>query len=238
MDVHMEKELEDWVLRYHAERQSVSRNDIAIKAKVRQRLHVMRRSRYNVNYDGKMLLFNALAMPYFTYGIELWFSSSKALRASVELLFRHCLRTVVNDVNRIPSLSNIELYVKLNVIPLSLVFQLKLGQVMHEAMKKNTTMRYIRDMFQTAVESVGDQDAYLRNRLPLKLPLVRLEVSRAGLGFYGAYLWNHLPPNIRNIENTSIFADRYTNELMVLLKKNGQSLDFCPTKFYEFVKIA
>jgi hypothetical protein len=68
-------------------------------------------------------------MPYFVYGIQLWFAATKALRSTVELMFRHCLRVVVNDVERIPVFHNVNLYVSLNVLPLSMTFQLNLAQM-------------------------------------------------------------------------------------------------------------
>jgi hypothetical protein len=106
---------------------------------------------------------------------------------------------------------------------------------MHEAFKKDSTVWCIRDLFQTATELIPGGKAWLRDRPPLKLPLVRLEACRAGIGFYGARLWNHLPPSLRSIENTSVFVKRYAMELMKWLEENGRSRDFCPAKFYEFV---
>ena len=99
----------------------------AVISKVKQRLYCLRRSRYYVSRDGRLMLLNALVMPYFTYGIELWFTANKTLRGTLELLLRHCLRIVVNDTGPVPTTSNIYLYISLNVLPLSALFQLKLG---------------------------------------------------------------------------------------------------------------
>jgi hypothetical protein len=107
----------------------------SVISKVRQRLYILRRSRFSVSTEGRMRLFNALIMPYFTYGIELWYAAGKTLRGTVELMFRHCLRIVVNDVGRIPVFHNVDLYVNLNVLPLSMTFQLNLAQMIFKVMK-------------------------------------------------------------------------------------------------------
>ena len=100
-----------------------------VVSKVKQRLYCLRRCKYSVSKAGRLLLFNALIMPYLTYGIELWFASGKTLRDSLELLLRHCLRIIVNDVGPIPALSSLLLYSNLDVLPLYFIFQLNLGQL-------------------------------------------------------------------------------------------------------------
>jgi hypothetical protein len=50
-------------------------------------------------------------MPYFAYGIGLWFTTSSADRGSLEMLLRHCLRIVVNDTGTIPSVATIDIII-------------------------------------------------------------------------------------------------------------------------------
>jgi hypothetical protein len=205
-----------------------------IVTKVKQRLYCLRRSKYNVSSAGKLLLFNALIMPCFTYGIEMWFATSRTLRETLELLFRHCLRIILNDVGRIPAVSNAELYTRLNLLPLSLLFQQKLGQMIHKALKLGASPPVKQLLCNQATEAVPSGTS-LRARNPLNVPLVRQEGCRARLTFYGSQLWNHLTPSLREATSELKFAAMYRDYLMDWLSENGSVQDPCPLRFYDYV---
>lgn len=204
----------------------------AVVSKVKQRLHCLRRSRYIVSRGGRFMLYNALIMPYLSYGIELWFASSRAARGTAELLQRHCLRIVMNDIGPIPALTNVCLYVSLDVLPLSLLFQQKLGLMMYKVLKRDACP-LVRQLLMNHSEDHDSSNASLRTRDPFRVPLTRLESCRARLAFYGCRLWNHLRPSFRDACSESSFVLLYRAYLMEwLIAGTGEP---CPTKFYDYI---
>jgi hypothetical protein len=204
----------------------------AVVAKVRQRLYVLYRSRYCTSRSGRLLLFNALIRPYFEYGIELWFATSKSVRETLELLHRYCLRIVINDLSRIPAISNIGLYKAFGMLPLFLLFQLKVGLIMCKAVKFNTCAP-VKVLLNRHDRNRPASTANLRDRGHIAVPLIKREASRACIVFYGAVLWNTLPTGIRETELESTFANEYKAFLMNSL---STAATLCyPSKFYEYV---
>jgi hypothetical protein len=201
----------------------------AVVSKVKRRLYCLRRSRYSVSRGGRMMLLKALVMPYFNYGIELWFASSKTTRGTLEILLRHCLRIISNDVELIPTISNLDLYVSLDVLPLSLLFQQRLGQMMFKALKLRTCPAVKRLLLSCELAST---DVSLRSRELLRTPFTRQECCRARLLYYGCRFWNQLHCTFRDCYSESNFVSTYRAYLMDCLMEGA---DLCPSKFYDYV---
>jgi hypothetical protein len=171
-------------------------------------------------------------MPYLTYGIEMWFASTKTIRSTLELLLRHCLRVVLNDVGIIPVLANVWLYTSLGILPLSLLFQQKLALLMFKVLKCGGCPAVKRILMRERNER-GLQDGTLRVENPFSVPLTRQESCRARLPFYGCMLWNCLWTNLRNARTEASFVSVYQTYLMNIVMTDGK--DTSALKFYEYV---
>jgi hypothetical protein len=163
--------------------------------------------------------------------IELWFAASKTLRNTVELMFRHCLRVILNDVGRIPVLYNVYLHVNSNVLPLSMTFQLIVGQMIFKVLTYDTCppIRQLLVPQSLSCPNRGD----LRKTNIIKEPFLRLESSRNCLSFYGSRLWNHLQPDLRDTERLAVFRDKYWQFLFDCLTNSTSVPD--TVKFYDYV---
>ena len=203
----------------------------AVIKSVRRRLYCLYRGKFCMTVSGRRLLLNALILPYFQYGIELWFACNRTLRGSLEVLLRHCLRVVHNDIGMIPTLNTLFLYISLNILPLSLQFQLKLGTMIYKILRCKSCPA-IEQLFLSYIRTY-DSDANVRRSIPpFNVPMLRLEGSRARLAYYGCLLWNHLSTDLRGAMSETIFRSNYRQYLFNWLV--SANVDFCTTKFYDF----
>ena len=203
----------------------------AVVSKVRRNLFCLWRSRYSMTLSGRLMLFNALIMPYFNYGIELWYATSKTNRGTLELLLRHCLRVVLNDVGTIPNISNMWLYTSLDVLPLSLMFQQRLAVMLYKVINRGAcpAVGQIIDKYKS---KQGLREGTLRNVKPFMLPFIKQESGRIRLAFYGCLLWNHIPSYIRDAHSETNFKSMYYAYLMDWFTSDTKEIT--PVKFYEY----
>jgi hypothetical protein len=204
----------------------------AVIKSVKRRLYCLYRSKFSMTVSGRRLLLNALILPYFQYGIELWFACNRTLRGSLEVLLRHCLRVVLNDTGTIPTLNTLFLYISLDIMPLSLQFQLKLGMLIYKVLRCSSCPA-IERLFLSYIRTNDSRANVRRSILPFNVPMLRLEGSRARLAYYGCLLWNHLSPDLRNVRTETAFRLNYRQYLFDWLV--CANAEFCTTKFYEFV---
>ena len=202
-------------------------------SKIKQRLYLLRRSRYGVCKSGRLMLFNTLIAPYLTYGLEFWYITSQSYRGSLDVLHRYCLRVILNDVNHVPLLSNAEVYLNLDVLPLSLLFQLRVGMLMFKAVNLNNCPP-VCDMLHRQRISQGNMYTN-RNRNEFKLPLIKKEYCRTCLTFYGCKLWNEIPPHIRDSHTVRMFVENYRPHLIDQFLSIPQYLKHTSYKAYEYV---
>jgi hypothetical protein len=203
-----------------------------IIAKVKSRLYCLRRSKYSMSTEGRLMLFNALIKPYFTYGIEMWYAAGKTARDTLDILQRHCIRIILNDTSFIPTLSNARIYIVSDVLPLSLTFQLHLAQMMYKIINLGACRPLGRTLSLHYLDSTSRNSA-LRNIDVFKIPFSRLESTRSRLTFYGCLLWNLIDSNLRNADSIVHFTQLYENLLRDWMASNPG--DFGRSKFYDFI---
>jgi hypothetical protein len=202
-------------------------------SKIKQRLYLLRRSRYGVCKNGRLLLFNTLIAPYLNYGLEVWYVTSQACRGSLDVLHRYCLRVILNDVNRIPLLRNVEVYLNLDVLPLSLLFQLRVGTLVFKNIDANGCPP-IYDMLHRQRFAQVNRCISRRSRSEFKLPLVRKEHCRTCLTFYGCKLWNEVPSHIRDSDTVRKFVEYYRLHLIDQFLSIPDYLRRTPCKAYDY----
>jgi hypothetical protein len=197
-------------------------------SKVKSRLYMMYRSRYCCSLSGRKLLFTAMLQPYFLYCAETWRSCGQTLSGSVDTLYRHCIRIVLNDVTLKPTLSNTVIYQMIDVLPLSVEFQLRCACLMFSIIK---------------LKRHGELGALFHGRatpratrmstddLLLQTPLTRQERDRYAFSWWGCVLWNRIPACIRTSETSTEFCRLYETYLKQSVKRDVN----LNRKFYDFL---
>lgn len=132
-----------------------------------------------------------MIMPYFLYCAEIWRCCNQTLRGSVEVLYRHCLRIVLNDIAFKPKLSNAVVYTMNNALPLSLDFQLRSACILYSIikLKSNSVLSklfHLKSAARQTRDTIADVDR-------LETPFTQLERDRSAFSWWGCTLWNIIP---------------------------------------------
>jgi hypothetical protein len=188
----------------------------------------MYRSRYYCHTTGRKLLFTALIQPHSLYCAETWRSCSQTLSAAVEILYRHCLRIVLNDLSFKPKLSNMIVYSMVNSLPLSLEFQLRAATLLFAIIRLNVNLNIAGDLERKTrrypTRTSADESCVV-------IPFTRRESERSAFSWWGSVLWNSIPRDIRNVLTLSEFRYMYkrhlTQQFVTGIDSSG--------KFYEFI---
>ena len=197
-------------------------------SKVQQRLHVMYRSRYYCKRAWRRLLFTAYVKPYFLYGIAVWYASTAGNREKVELLYRHCLRIILNDTGIFPLLARIGVYTEADSWPLSLEFQLQAGTLLYGIIQAKAIPAQL-DLLPRVNSLLSTRTA--SDATYLQMPLIRHERMRVALTWWGPKLWNTIPSDIRQVPSKTLFAMLYATYLSKTLYSNYE----LHCRFYDFV---
>ena len=84
------------------------------------------------------------------------------------------VRVVHNDIGMMPTLNTLFLYISLNILPLSLQFQLKLGTMIYKILRSKSCPA-IEQLFLSYIRTY-DSDANVRPSIPpFNVPMLRLE---------------------------------------------------------------
>jgi hypothetical protein len=197
-------------------------------SKVKSKLFLMYRSRYCCYATGRKLLFTAVVQPHFLYCSETWRSCSRTLSESVEILYRHCLRIVLNDLSFRPKLGNTTVYNMVNLLPLSIDFQLRAACLLFTIIRLNVNLNFV-EHFERKVGSHSTRNC--DDESCVLVPFTRREYERGAFRFWGSVLWNCIPCEIRNVSTLSEFRYKYKQHLEQRFKAGIDS----NRKFYDFI---
>jgi hypothetical protein len=197
-------------------------------SKVKGILYMMYRSRYCCCVPGRMLLFTAMIQPHFLYCAETWRTCNQTLSGAVEILYRHCLRIVINDIAFKPKVSNVIVYKTLDVLPLSLDFQLRAACLLFTIIKQNT-MSTFSSLFRVKSSRRSTREG--EDELQLQTPFTRYEHERSAFSWWGSLLWNGIPRDIRSITTLGEFRQSYR----AYLKERYSTGVNLNRKFYDFI---
>jgi hypothetical protein len=196
--------------------------------KVKCRIYMMYRSQYCCCTAGRKLLFTAMILPHFVYCIEAWRGCSQTLGSAVELLYRHCIRIVLNDTSFKPRLSNTLAYSLIGMLPLTLDFQLRCASLLFAIVKLNTVPN-LRHLFRRRVTERSTRESHYE--FLLQIPFTRSERERSAFSWWGCILWSRIPLAIRSVSSMNEFRLQYTQYLLRQLNSDAN----LNRKFYDFV---
>jgi hypothetical protein len=194
--------------------------------RVKSRLYILRRSKFYCNAEGRRTLFFAFVYPLFDYALTAWFPLSLTLRQTVEILFRHCCRIVLNDSTFLPVISNIGVYRELEILPLHLQYQFDTAKLLFRIIRLNEVPA-LGDVLQWSPNCSTRSSAVM----DLKEPQYTSERSRSSFEFCSCRLWNSIPSDIRNAVSQRSFEAQYMPHLLSMLHHNYEF----NRKLYDFV---
>ena len=198
----------------------------SVISRIKRTMYIIRRSSYYSSRKSSMLLFHALIMPTFAYAIEVWYCTNMTNRGSLELILRHCARIVLGDIGPRPMISNSRLYELVNITPLQLYFQFKVGCLLY------TIIHHTDKAYSARLFKPNDSKTYLlREPLPFIEQFTRRERSRVAICYWGPKFWNNLNSCIRDSHTLDEFKKRYS-----LYNQQGTLHDITlPRYFYDFI---
>jgi hypothetical protein len=127
---------------------------------------------------GRKLLFTTMIQPHFLYCIEVWRCSNQTLNGSVEILYRHCLRIMLNDVGYMPALNNRAVYFAAGLSPLCVEFQHRCACLVYAIAKLNTVAN-LHGIFHCRVNMRVTRES--DDSLALRVPFTRTERERTAV---------------------------------------------------------
>jgi hypothetical protein len=197
--------------------------------RVQKSLYVLHRCKGASNMLRRQQLFRAYIYPHFLYGIQCYMFCSVSLRAKLESLFRRCCRLVLRDTGCFPMVSCKSLYTSLDVLPLRLMFQHSSAVILFNVLVLHHVPSLEALFTRSARTHVNTRHVH-SDIIELRIPLVRTERAKQSFAFWGARLWNSIPPVIRNCSSLSVFSRLYSVHLRscldVALDVHYHLLDF------------
>jgi hypothetical protein len=198
--------------------------------KVKQHMYIMHRSRYYCQRAWRKLLFAAFIKPFFLYGIEVWYTAQFQHREQLELLYRRCLRIILDDIGPIPLISRLGVYSQTASWPLMLEFQYRAGVILYSVIRVRSIAAYSNFFSFTSARS----DTFTRRIADTTLTntcRIVHQRTQAALIWWGSMLWNSIPREIRNSSSKASFCSQYRKYLSLKLQSNYE----LHRRYFDFV---
>jgi hypothetical protein len=167
-------------------------------AHAKSKLYILLRYPRYRNHGEWRILFYAYILPLFLYGTECYMHCGVSLRQKLEHLYRKCGRIVLGNAQ---SKYDNSIYLRLNVLPLRFLFQLRCATFMYITMNHEGS-----SMFNGHFSYNRSNSRYSHD---LALPKVISELSRRSVRYWGAKLWNSIPLAIRCAQCLGQFTPLY-----------------------------
>jgi hypothetical protein len=193
-------------------------------------MYIMHRLRYYCQRARRKLLFAAFIKPFFLYGIEVWYTAQFQHREKLELLYRRCLRIVLDDIGPIPSILRLGDYSQTASWPLILEFQYRAGVILYSVIRLRSIAAYSNFFSFTSARS----DTVTRRIADTTLTnpcRIAHERTKAALNWWGSMLWNSIPRDIRNSSSKTSFSSAYRKYLSLQLQSNYE----LHRRYFDFV---
>ena len=128
-----------------------------------------------------------------------------------------------------PMVSCKSLYTSLDVLPLRLMFQHSSAVILFNVLVLHHVPS-LEALFTRSARTHVNTRHVRSDIIELHIPLVRTERAKQSFAFWGARLWNSIPPVIRNCSSLSVFSRLYSVHLRscldVALDVHYHLLDF------------
>ena len=156
--------------------------------------------RKTIPYKFKLQLFNAYVYSRVSYGLHCYGAASHVVLNPIHVVCNKLLKLFLLKDRRFPTN---QLYKSCNLLKVSDLTKFIASKIIHRSIYPNeNTPVCLRNYFTLNVE-VHDRD--VRDKLIVRLPSVKSAFGQTCLHWYGAYFWNRISENIRNIYDIKLF---------------------------------
>ena len=154
-------------------------------------------------------LYYAFVFPYISYGVEIYANSCNATLDKLNKVNNKILRILLQTNF---STSNIDLYRDFNVLPIGLLYESKLLQLIFKWFHFNELLP---EVFRTYfVLNKTIHKYYTRNVINLHISTVNSNFGQRCSNFRGSKLWNELPDSLKQLSSIQAFKKNIHNFLL------------------------
>ena len=172
-------------------------NEKSMIKMLRTRLNALARISRNANFKTRLMVANACFLSVITYMVAAWGGTEDYIIKAVQVMQNKAARTVTKLTWYTPTRTLLQQCNWLSVK--QLVFFHTVLQVWRVIRTKNPV--YINSKLQPSVTRSADQGT-------LKVPAVEYSVSKKSFMVRSAYMWNTIPPDIRNCKTVELFKKK------------------------------
>ena len=145
-------------------------------------------------------LYYAFIYPYIQYGVEVYVNSSKSALDKLSKANNKILRIILNKKFDTP---NIDLYREFNVLPIPLLHESKLLQLIFKCYYFKNLLPEIFKSYFTTNKSIHQHRT--RNIMNLHITSVNSTFGQRCSDFRGSKLWNELPIRLKQYSSCALF---------------------------------
>lgn len=163
-----------------------------IAKRVSKNLYLLSKLRLLVTSDALKKFFFAHCLSHLNYASTIWCNASGANIKKLNSLHKRAVKLLIST----PNMSTQEKYSELDILPLPKQFQYNASVLVYKVFTNNTP-NYLLNLFTKPTPG---------QRLPnFKLPLPRIDLYKTSFAFWGASIWNNLPPSPKLARSLSSF---------------------------------
>ena len=145
-----------------------------------------------------LTLYRSLILPYFSYGIEIYFNSAASNINKLVILQKKCIRAI----NNIGYFDHTLEYFRLDrILSLADLYEYHILCYMYRTLYLN----YDSFLLPYLIPFIHQHNYVTRNRFQLIIPRFRTVKAQYSINYVGIKLWNSLPENIKKSKSISAF---------------------------------
>jgi hypothetical protein len=154
-------------------------------------------------------LYYAFVFPYINYGVEVYANCSNSALDKLNKLNNKLLRILLDRNYTTP---NIELYRLFNVLPIDLLHEMKLLEIVHKYYYHKDLLPEIFQEYFLPNYTIHQYNT--RNKLDLHMSAVNSSFGQRRCVFRGSKYWNELPSYLKSISSTFLFKNNIKHYLL------------------------
>ena len=154
-------------------------------------------------------LFYTFVYPYINYGVEVYANCSKSVFDKLIKLNKKLLRILMEKNFDTPT---IELYRTFNVLPIPLLHEMKLLEIVHKSYHHQHLLPSVFQNYFLTNNSVHTH--FTRNSINLHIPVVSFTFGQRMCSFRGSKFWNQIPSDLKQFCSTSVFKKNIKHFLL------------------------
>ena len=176
-------------------------NHIMILCKnIAKKVYQLSKIKHFLNFQARRQFFHAYIQSNIDYASTVWDSVSANILKPLVSLHKRALKLILLKSSSLTASD----YIDLDILPL----KLKLTY------NKGILMKRILSGFAPPALTAKFPLNNARHSHKIMVPLPRIDLFKSSLLYSGGFLWNNLPPSVKNQSSTEVFKNKYHKYLM------------------------